>query len=222
MNQLDLFLYQTHAAPNLFCGLIAIGCMSCFAGNWTGQFNTVFVTLLFFYTLEVIASAISRLGFHNLWYYNIVQIPELLIVLFYFSSKLANRRKQRYYTVIAALFVIVHLSTTTYSTGWMQLNVYTLVSMTAIVGFCALEFLRLQLMDVTQSPFDLIQFWFAIATVFSYFGSVPVTSLYLTIVSLNFELAGKIWAINDVMFSLWYIIPLAGVVWINRQKILYS
>ena len=223
MNPLGEFLVHTHYYSLVDkIAFVVIVILPVWIRNWDREALSVYLILFGFYMLEISATAVVYIvpvEVGNSWFYNIIQVAQLGITLYYFSDKLKSKRHKYFFHLTYILFLISHISITTLIAGWLQLDIFALVPMTAIVGLAALDFLRESLAEVEDRPIYSPVFWFACATVISNFGSVPITSLYFRIASFDIGLANQIWHINDVLYGLWFLIPAIGLVWISRKTI---
>lgn len=221
MNPIDQFLITTHykSLISLIAFIVVVG-LGAIIRNWLRQSMEIYLILIGFYLSDIIAALIGHImpyGVGNGWYYNIIQVPQLGVTLFFFISKLRADGRRKTYATIYFLFIISHLVMTSVVNGWLQMDLYTLVPMTAVVGIAALDLLRETLDDVGLNPFMLPAFWFAFATLISNLGSVPVTSLYLRLSQTDLLLATRILQINDIVYGLWFLITAFGLIWINRK-----
>lgn len=223
MNPLNEFLITTHYYSLVDkIAFVSILASACIIRNWNRELLIVFLIISGFYFVELLASAVNyfvppEIG--NAWFYNIVQVPELGITLWYFVHRLDSQKRRFAYRVIFLAFFVMHLIITIFVIGWSNLDVYALVPMTTITAVAALEYLYELLDNVQLNPTGQIAFWFAFATVFSNFSSVPITSLYLKISTYDAVLANRIWNINDVVYGIWFIITAFGLIWISRKRI---
>lgn len=221
MNPIDYSLTTVHYySPISSAAFVLVMLMGGFMRKWTRAGLEIYFIVYCFYLLDIAATFIAYNlpnDVSNRWFYNVIQVPQLGVMLFYFTSKLQSENRRKVYTIAYYLFICVHLIMTTIVNGWLQLNVYALVPMTAIVGLAAFECLRETIDDISINPFTLPFFWFAFATAVSYFGSVPVTSLYFRLEQSAPDLANRIWNINDIVYGLWFIITAFGLIWINRK-----
>lgn len=224
MNSIEQFLLSTHYySPTTLIGFIVVMGLAVWIKNWDLEALHIFLILAAFYYLEVRAVFIKYIvpsDVGNLWYYNIIQIPQLWVTLFFFVSKLASIRKRRVYYFIYILFFFIHIVILTFFLSWLILDIYAIVPMMAVTGVAAIDFLRHTLNDVKINPFMRATFWFAFATAISNLGSVPITSLYLKISSYDMNLGSRIWRFNDVLYSLWFLLTAIGILWINKRKTL--
>lgn len=221
MNPIDHFLISIHYySPISLFSFLAVVILGLIMRVWNRQAMEIYLILVGFYLVDVFAWVISYtfpIEIGNRWYYNIIQAPQIGIKLFYFSEKLKSEKRRKAYSRIYYFFIIAHLLITSLGIGWLELDVYTIVPMTAIVGIVALDYLRDKFDEVSANPYILPAFWFAFATMISDLGSVPVTSLYLRLEHSNMHLANQIWHINDVVYGLWFLITAFGLIWINRK-----
>lgn len=221
MNSVELFLAFVHYySPISSIAFVSVMCLAGSVRDWSRERLEIYLIIFSFYLIDVTAFLIATklpIDISNRWFYNIMQIPQLGVVLFYFSRKLISQRRRKTYTILYYIFFITHISMATFIYGWLQLDVYILVPMTAIVGVVALDYIREMLDDVTHKPLYNPAFWFAIATTISYLGSVPVTSLYFRLEESNMDLALRIWHINDVVYASWFLIITVGLLWTHKQ-----
>lgn len=169
--------------------------------------------LLTYILTEIAASYFALHGWHNLWIYNVMLIPESALLAIVFSGKL-NTGKQRYLLLfLVCALLLIHSSNMLFYQGWNEFNNYTYIPIIVLQAVFSFLYLRSTMMDLNTKPFDHLVSWLAIATLIDAAGSIPILTTLAWHDFLNSGYSDLLSELVMYLFYGWFLIIGAGILW---------
>jgi hypothetical protein len=179
----------------------------------TGQERLVGIILLFYALSDIIAAMIGMHGFNNLWFYNLMLIPQFILVVYCLTKEFSNVQLKINLRWICVLILILHVLDIFFIQGFHELCDTTYILAGAFMAVTAYFYLQEQFEYSETPPFLKFITWFAFATLIDYAGTMPIAAslswpgLYsesTTYFLLDF---------NQGVYISWFLINITGLLW---------
>ncbi len=173
-----------------------------------------------FYFNDLTAGIIEELnvnGGSNHWYYNVGNFFAYIYYFYLFYQIVYKSFTKRIIKVFSIIYICIHLWYIFIYGSFYYLDVYGFVF--AMTGIAIIAYLYLLELTDRDEGLDTaaFAFWFASAALIFNAGSIPVTVLVFLDLSLSNELAGRLWIINDIIYTFWYISMIISLLWTRKH-----
>lgn len=197
--------------------LMAVTFLSVFMFIWFfnrfSKMERLVAVIIFLYAgADFTASIMAAYKIHNLWFYSIVLIPQLLLVTYALTYKLADHRKRKFLFLVSILIAISHCVNIIFFQGMETLNTYTYIPGNTWISVCAFLYLKEQIEKLEINPFEHLFTWFALATMIDHVGSIPILLTLSWPVFNEITSAGLV-VFNQGLYMFWYLIISFGLIW---------
>lgn len=186
--------------------------------RWVGL-----VIIIYSFT-EIVANFMAVQKIPNLWWYNIMLIPQFMVVITALHNQMNSRKLKRIFSTGCLLISIFHLTNIMLYQGVHNFANFTYVPACGWMAACAFFYLREQMELVEMQPFRNLVFWFAFATLIDNAGTMPVMAVLGWTDYINTTNAGHLWKLVTWLYAFWYLIILTGLLWTKTslRSVLYS
>lgn len=155
-------------------------------------------------------------GTNNHWFYNLVEIPLLLLTAYAFYFYAASPMRKRVFGWGTVLLLSYHMG---YLLIWGDLYridligiCYGMIITSAMAYMCLVQLVETFVGKLASR----LLFWFAFASFIFYIGRIPITALTFGAPNMSDELYNNMYKINDVLYVLWYGIIIIGVIYTTK------
>jgi len=223
MSNFSNFFISTHVSnPPILSGFVYLLALFGFRPKFGKEQLFVICLPLVYYLIDLKAASITYFneGAFNLKFYNWALLFEIPITIFVFYSW-ANPLIRRIIIVSIFAFVVLHIINLSFwQTGYVVAS-FTIVPGQLLQAVFAYLFL-LDIIDKSQVRLDNdFRIWFATSLFITVSASLPITAMVSYLNYVNTDLADKLYVLNDVMYSAWFLLLTIGLLWIKKTQSSY-
>lgn len=168
----------------------------------------------------IIGELLHYLYTYNQWYYNLVDMFNMIIFFLYFKELFQEKRSVLRgvffaYAVSALLFIIVPAVTGNFKIT----NIYASICSHLANGAFAFLYLRNFVENNDNPPWNHFAFWFCTATIFDSLTTIPIIGLYSNLAWTHPELVDKLMILYDITDIIWITLLFFGFIWTRKVRI---
>lgn len=174
--------------------------------------------ILYFITDTIcdLASYFQWYGNNNLWIYNRILLPVYIFSLYSYYRIIKTPHFKRIIIIFILLFSADHIYFLITPGHFFELNSIGLGSVLLFMGLVSYFHLFEHATTKDESIFnDLLILFSAISLIYNV-GRVPVTTIGFWVSSVSDATLYKLYTINDILYSLWYIVIIVSLFKIKK------
>jgi hypothetical protein len=171
------------------------------------------ITVCFYAISDIVAFIVGKIGYSNMYFYNVLLIPQVILVVICLIYHLKNAKVKNILRLTTFIVLILHVLNIYFGQGKLKFCTMTYLPACAFMAATAYICLRDNFENTDYAPFSFYTSWFAIATLIDNAGAMPVNA------SLSWP---GLYSHNSVYFLLdfvqalyisWFIINITGLLW---------
>ncbi len=171
------------------------------------------VTIIFYCITDLTGSVMAHNSVNNLWFYNLMLFPQFLLITVTLTMNLENRLLRWILLFGFVAIILLHTLNLYFYQGLYEFDSFSYIPAMAWMAVCAFFCLRDQVHDIEFSPFSKFLSWFALAVLIDNAGSMPILSILGWSAYIHTEQAARLMEVVTVLYVLWYMIILSGLIW---------
>ena len=205
--------------PALSLGLITSLCFIFYWHELKGNDKMVGLLVFCYFSFDAYATYLAIQHTHNQWLYNVaINIEVPLQIYIYWRISFASLK-----ILITGLFVfVINMINLFFGQGLYVLNTFSYIPSLMVISLFSFMYLKTNFERIEENPFNNFLFWFSAATLFDSIVSIPTISLLSWFAFIYKDIAYKLIYLNKLVYSLWFLIIIIGLVWTSRQRKLLS
>ncbi len=200
--------------------LVAAVLISLFYGKLSKPEKFIGVIMLVSYVCDITATALSHYKIpsaDNQWFYNF-SLPLILSMTTVFYYRLLHSDQlKKMVIVLSFVFLIFFILNLFFGEGTHRFNSFTLLPAQAATGLLAFQYMKKYVEEHDENPFHHFIFWFSIANLVNFIGTIPILATLNWFPYSNNAIADPLYDINTyVGYVINFSIIIIGFLWTRR------
>src|SRR4030095_11252986 len=209
---------------SIYAGLVALIVFLGFYWKLDQGERRVAHAVFLFAGCDIVATVLIFVGKQNLWLYNWVLVPQIILVTFMMVHGMQGKVIKNVLIGGSIILTLLHILNMLAFQGYVNLAYYTYIPCSVWMAVCSFYYLREQLEDVSLVPFNFLLTWFALATLIDNAGSMPILSVLGWSNFISQPIAYHLYAFVTWLYAFWFLIILTGLLWTKTplKSVFYS
>lgn len=209
------FLKFLSYTPFLFI-FVTISFLLIFVKKWNVKTLNIWLILLVYFSCDLGAFAVGYYSEkpNNQWVYNIA-IPILYssVAVFYYKY-IDSILVKKIIFIAVPIFTSFHILNIIFVQTFNEFATFITIPWQGFLGILAFLFLRQVVENSTSNPFNLFSFWFSIANMINFIGSIPILATLNWFPYVDSDKANILFNINLVLgYYLYSLLICLGFIW---------
>lgn len=171
------------------------------------------IAIMIYCVTDIVASVLASNKIGNLWFYNLMLFPQFIFVSLVCCIKITGKMLRMILYSGVAFILMLHVINLFWYQGFYKFDSFSYIPAMAWMAACAYFFLREQFNNINIKPFNDFLSWFALATLIDNAGSMPILSVLGWTEYIQTSQAAKLIDVITLLYTLWYLIILTGIIW---------
>lgn len=202
-----------HAKVAVYVAMTAAFIFVIFFKRLNGNERWVAAVILLYTSVDLVASVMSFLQLPNHWLYNVMLIPQFILVSVTLHCNMNGSKFKQVFRTGVLLLLILHVVNIMLFQGFSHFANFTYIPACAWMATGCFFYLREQMEQVDKSPFDFLVTWFALATLIDNAGTLPILSVLGWTNYIESSYALHLWDFAKWLYACWYMIIIFGLLW---------